>query len=85
MRKLPKPRSSTLFPVLRASVMLSKTVLTMSSVSFFVRLASLATSSISSALVIPDSPARGNHAFTRTQPRAATGQHPTARSHATAR
>src|SRR5688572_22121769 len=52
MRKLPKPRSSTLSPLASASVMLSKTVLTMVSVSFFVRFDSFETSSISSAFVI---------------------------------
>src|SRR5687767_6062651 len=52
MRKLPKPRSSTLSPLASASVMLSKTVLTMVSVSFFVRFDSFGTSSISSAFVI---------------------------------
>src|SRR6266498_2462256 len=62
IRKLPKPRSSTLSPLLRASVMLSKTVLTISSVSFFVRLASLATSSINSALVMSRLPPKGDHA-----------------------
>src|SRR5918996_3196012 len=55
MRKLPKPRSSTLSPLARASVMLSKIVLTMVSVSFFVRLEILETSSIRSAFVIVDS------------------------------
>src|SRR6266536_5729717 len=59
IRKLPNPRSSTLSPLLRASVMLSKTVLTISSVSFFVRLASWATSSINSALVMSPLPPRG--------------------------
>src|SRR5512134_692199 len=55
MRKLPKPRSSTLSPLPSASVMLSNTVFTMSSVSFLVKLATLATSSISSAFVMGDS------------------------------
>src|SRR5688572_24086687 len=59
MRKLPKPRSSTLSPLLRASVMLSKTVLTMSSVSFLVSVATFATSSISSALVMKETPFEG--------------------------
>ena len=35
MRKLPNPRNSTLSPLASASVMLSKMVLTMVSVSFF--------------------------------------------------
>src|ERR1051326_9216919 len=55
MRKLPNPRNSTLSPFASASVMLSKMVLTMVSVSFFVRLESLETSSIRSAFVIVDS------------------------------
>src|SRR5437762_5806502 len=52
MRKLPNPRSSTLSPFDNASVMLSKTVLTIVSVSFLVRFAIFETSSIRSALVI---------------------------------
>src|SRR2546427_2473301 len=52
MRKLPNPRSSTLSPFDNASVMLSKTVLTIVSVSFLVRFATFETSSIRSALVI---------------------------------
>src|SRR5499425_2414597 len=61
MRKLPKPRSSTLSPLASASVMLSKTVFTMSSVSFFVRLDSLETSSMRSALVMSPLPPREGH------------------------
>src|SRR6185295_3714052 len=52
IRKLPKPRNSTLSPLASASVMLSKTVLTIVSVSFLVRFDSFETSSISSAFVI---------------------------------
>src|SRR5713226_3929343 len=63
MRKLPNPRNSTLSPLARASVMLSKIVLTIVSVSFFVRFESFETSSISSAFVIvippPPSPVDG--------------------------
>src|SRR5438093_2199808 len=83
MRKLPNPRSSTLSPLLRASVMLSKTVLTISSVSFFVRLASWATSSINSALVMSPLPPRG----TTPEDHAAPGSHrdPHPRTHATMR
>ena len=52
----------------RASVMLSKTVLTMSSVSFLVRLATFATSSISSALVMERLPSRARPCRVRRRP-----------------
>src|SRR5262249_48873592 len=58
MRKLPNPRSSTLSPRPRASVMLSKTVLTMSSVSFLVSVATFDTSSINSAFVMKRPPSK---------------------------
>src|SRR5687768_5792320 len=51
-RKLPKPRSSIFSPRLRASMMLSKTVSTMTSECFFVRSDTRDTSSTSSAFVI---------------------------------
>src|SRR5215467_7205669 len=67
IRKLPKPRSSTLSPFDNASVMLSKIVLTIVSVSFLVRLETFETSSIRSAFVIVYS--RRNSGVTRARSR----------------
>lgn len=52
IRKLPKPRSSTFSPLVKASVIFLKIVLTMVSLSFFVRFATFASSSIRSAFVM---------------------------------